>query len=442
MVENPEGGYVPRTLGPCKSGCTECLHVCPFQNHDVNEDSLGKAIHGFLPEIMHTGETGYFLGAYVGHVSDPQHRWQGASGGMATWFLKQLLLDDVVDHVICVTPNANPNQLFQFEVISDPEAITRSAKSAYYPLELSKVLKAVCERPGRYALIGLPCFVKAVRLAAIRNAKVRGRIKVYAGLICGQLKTKAFAESLARRMEIPPEKITKFCFRDKAPDRPATNFSITAQGEHFKGSIAWNDFYVLAWMAGMFKIRACDYCDDIFSELADISFMDAWLPEYTSENRGTSLVLTRSARAEQIIQEKAIATGACSLIPIPIERVIESQLGIIEQKRKLLARRLWMAKTKAQSVPEKRVPPVRPNLLEYLMILNAEAVRKRSFTALARQRQNRTAGLSLFMQEMKPVLYVRKWLYRFKKENIRSGLKRRFDWVKEHVHLKKKTASQ
>ena len=409
--------------------------MCPFLDHEVNEDLLGNAVHGAVPTVRKTAETGYFLGSYVGHVANPQHRWQGASGGMATWFLKQLMIEDVVDHVICVTPNSDPNQLFRFSIISLTEDILSSAKSAYYPVELSGVLHTVVENTGRYALIGLPCFIKAVRLATLRNAKLQERIKIYAGLACGQLKTKGFAESLARRMELAPENITKFCFRDKSPNRPATNFSITAAGERFTGTIDWNNFYVLAWMAGMFTIKACNFCDDIFSELADISFMDAWLPEYATESAGTSLILTRSSLAESLIREKGIATGACTLEPIPVRRVIESQAGVIANKRQMLSRRLWVAALKGWHAPAKRVAPARPNPLEILMILNTEAIRVRSFSALARQRLDGNPGLAVFMHEMRHLLYIRKWLYRFKRKNIQSGLKRRFEHIRKRLHL-------
>lgn len=32
--------------------------------------------------------------------------------------------------------------------------------------------------------------------------------------------------------------------------------------------------------------RACNYCDDVFAECADVTCMDAWLPEYSQDHRG------------------------------------------------------------------------------------------------------------------------------------------------------------
>lgn len=435
MVENSERGYNPLSLGNCNANCSQCLLVCPFRDHEVNEDSLGSSIHGITPGIRHTAQTGYFIRAYAGYAAEKNHRWQGASGGMATWFLKQLMLSGIVDHVICVTSCSDPDRLFQFSILSHPEDIIRSAKSAYYPVELSGVLRKMTETPGRYAIIGLPCFVKGVRLAAIRNPKVRERIKVYAGLTCGQLKSKAFAESLARYMGLDPRSISRFCFRHKAPDRPPTNFSVTVHTDITIGSMECIGFYCFAWMSGMFKFKACDFCDDIYSELADISFMDAWLPDYSTENAGTSLIITRSLFAEQLITEAGIDQGGCILKEIPIDDVIRSQLGVIEQKRRLLAFRLWVAAAKGWHPPKKRVPPLRPSLLEYLRVLNFDAVRRKSFCALASQRQDGSPGLAVFMREMRHVLYLRKWLFRLDRNNMRSGMKRRYAQMRARVRL-------
>ena len=43
------------------------------------------------------------------------------------------------------------------------------------------------------------------------------------------------------------------------------------------------------WHYQYFKHNACNFCDDVFGETADITFMDAWLPEYVRDYKGTSL---------------------------------------------------------------------------------------------------------------------------------------------------------
>ena len=106
-----------------------------------------------------------------------EHRPTSASGGVATWLLETLLSNDIVDHVICVAPTGDPERLFEFKVFSTPNEVRTGAGSAYYPIEMSAAIREVLETPGRYAIVGLPCFIKAVRLQR-SSAKQRERIVV------------------------------------------------------------------------------------------------------------------------------------------------------------------------------------------------------------------------------------------------------------------------
>ncbi len=421
MRFNERGQYQPVRTGKCMD-CGLCSAACPFVDGNANEDALGNTLYGGVPNIEHAVETGYFLDAFVGHVADPTHRWQGASGGMASWFLKALLLESAVDHVICVVPNPDPEKLFTFEIISDPDDILRSAKSAYYPVELSQVLRTVSMNNGRYAIVGLPCFITAVRKAAIRSAALRKRIHVCIGLTCGQLMTKGFSESVTRRMGLDPRGIRHFCFRQKVTDRPASNFSMTASDEESTANIDWRDFCELAWMSGMFKLRSCDYCDDTFAELADICFMDAWLPEYSGDSSGTSLVLVRSPLAERIIREHGIETGKCELQQICIEDVIKSQSGVLRKKRELLRCRLWVESKAGIPVPIKRVIMKRPNIFDRLVIWITEKIRMQSFAALEKQRRSSAPGLKIFMATMKRKVLIQKCARSIRLQNCGRAL--------------------
>jgi coenzyme F420-reducing hydrogenase beta subunit len=409
MCVNEPGEYRPHLAGEC-TDCGACSKACPFINGNANEDELARMTFADIPDIKHTRETGHHLGAFAGYVADPAHRWQGASGGMATWFLQALLRAELVDHVICVTPRPDARKLFAFEIVSHPDEIIRGAKSAYYPVELSQVLRTVQQKPGRYALIGLPCVIKAVRLAALSNAKVRERVVVYAGLTCGQLKTKGFAEVLVRKMGLNPAEIRQLSFRDKAAGRPANDFSVTAGDDKKNASVAWRGFYGIAWTSGMFKLHACNFCDDTFAELADVSFMDAWLPEYSAASSGTSLVITRSLAADRIIRGHGMNVGGCVLQEIGIEKAIKSQAAVILSKRYTLPHRLWMEAKAGRPAPRKREGMKRPGLLQRAMILNAEDIRRQSAAALDQQRRSGKPGIGIFLAAMRRSLLIGKWL--------------------------------
>ena len=331
---NQFGEYGPVAVTPCVTECGLCQKVCPFGGLEENEDTIGERLYGAVPGIQHRSDVGYHLAAYVGHSE--KHRPTSASGGMATWLLEALFIAGVVDHVICVAPLDDPDKLFEFKVFNNLGEVQTGAGSSYYPVEMSAVIKQVLDVPGRYVVTGLPCFIKAIRLAQQRNAKLRERIVVTVGLVCGQLKSKSFPDYVSALAGVQG-RVTGVRYREKSPEQPASNFCyvfLTENGEERK--IFRNEGIAEAWINRWFTPRACNYCDDIFAECADVTCMDAWLPEYSGDCRGTSLVLVRSALLRDAIEKGQ----GISLEPISIERVVKSQAGVMVVKQQHLAFRL------------------------------------------------------------------------------------------------------
>jgi coenzyme F420 hydrogenase subunit beta len=351
---NRFGEYNPVEKSPCDTECGLCLKVCPFADGNDNEDSIGKALYGEISGICHSGETGYFLNSYVGYA--PITRKRGASGGMATWLLSTLLQKGIVDYVIAVVPNDDPDNLFKFAILSNPEAVLDSSGSVYYPVEFSDVLRQIQNNPGKYAIIGIPCFIKGIRLAQKRNKNLKDRIAICIGLICGQMKTKDFTSYIAN-LACVRGPLKKVQYRGKNPGYPASNFFFSFDNDTGDtGNIFWNNGISEAWVNRWFTPIPCNYCDDIFAECADVAFMDAWLPQYSKDNQGTSIVLVRSQQIQDAIKY-GIKNHELSLDPIAIEKVVESQVGVIDIKRHHLAYQLYLGHQKGMHAPVKRVVP-------------------------------------------------------------------------------------
>lgn len=380
MAWNQHGEYNPIETTPCITECGLCLKVCPFANHEENEDTIGKELYGGVPGIRHRPETGYYLATYVGYSE--KHRPSSASGGLATWLLERLLAEDIIDYVICVAPTGIPERLFSFTIFDTLEGVRTGAGSAYYPVEISGVIKQVLETPGRYALIGLPCFIKAIRLAQLRNTKLRERVTINIGLVCGQLKSKHFTDYIAAFAGVKG-KVTEVRYRGKSQNHPASNFYFafkTENGEERK--IFFSEGIAEAWTNRWFTPNACNYCDDVFAECADVACMDAWLPEYSKDSRGTSLMLVRSPFVEKAIVERGEET---SLDAIPVERIVQSQEGVLAIKRQHLAYRLYLDQKNGHGMPKKRVALMRqrdPLLQREIILKERMRVNSRNLRAV------------------------------------------------------------
>jgi len=350
MKWNEYGEYNPVEQGHCLENCSLCLKVCPFMDGNDNEDSLGEKLFAATPDIKHTKETGYYLQCYAGYS---RNREIGASGGMTSFVLERLLKHGLVDKVVSVSPRNDPDALFQFRVMDTPKEIQESAGSAYYPVHLADVVKYILEQEGTYTITALPCFAKALRLAAENLPVLKKRIKYILGLVCGQLKSSFYTSYIASLAGVD-EPLRRCYFREKAPDQPANNFAFTCEGITGKtGHIRWNEGVSQVWTSRWFTPIACNFCDDVFAEVADAVFMDAWLPGYRLDPKGTNLLLVRNKELLSLLEESN--QKDIYLTPLPVSEIIKSQAGVLRLKTEQLSYRLYKSAGKGLKTPQKRV---------------------------------------------------------------------------------------
>ena len=99
---------------------------------------------------------------------------------------------------------------------------------------------------------------------------------------------------------------------------------------------------------------ACNACDDVVAETADISFGDAWLEPYASDGSGTNVVVLRSPVVEELVAG-AIREGRLALEAVDSRFVGQTQAAGLRQRREGLAYRLAWRRRGLQ--PHKRVAP-------------------------------------------------------------------------------------
>ena len=81
--------------------------------------------------------------------------------------------------------------------------------------------------------------------------------------------------------------------------------------------------------------------------------MDAWLPEYIKDYKGTSLVIVRTNTVKKLLGQ----SQECILNSIPVQKLTESQMGVIQKKRVSLKGRLFKIDSLGFFYPKKRVHP-------------------------------------------------------------------------------------
>ena len=231
----------------------------------------------------------------------------------------------------------NSVPLFKFSVIKNAGELTRARSSAYYPLTLEAVLKEMSRREGRYAISALPCFAKALRLAASKNPRLKSRISFIIGLVCGQGKGAGFTHKLADLAFKERKQLAAVNYRYKIAGKSAMSFCFKFRATD--GSEAIDDRSSSAfayWSSRAFTPLACNACTDVFAKCADVVLMDAWLQSEMSEWRGTSLVITRAAQIDALFsQPTKQAREAIFCERISVAEVQRSQKSQVECKNKI-----------------------------------------------------------------------------------------------------------
>ena len=120
--------------------------------------------------------------------------------------------------------------LFQYDISYSIDDIKEGSKTKYYPVEFSKVINTVKEKPGRYAIVGIPSFIMAIRLLAENDETIKERIKFTIGLICGHQKSSKVAEAFGGQVGIKPGDLKHIDFRAKLPGRKSSDYGVKMYG--------------------------------------------------------------------------------------------------------------------------------------------------------------------------------------------------------------------
>ena len=218
MYINRFGEYEPK-LGQIHESVND---VCPFLCPEENEDFLAQK---FFPKLdRKTDELGYIDTVFAAHVNEGRFRADGSSGGMGSWLGVELLRKGMIDAVIHVKPacrNHSSAPFFEYGVSTTEEEIRYGAHSHYHVVEMSRVLQHIMDVKGNYLVIGVPCFVKAVRRLQLHNEVIRTRVRFVASLICGHMKSINWSLSLGWAVGIPPADFKEIKFRVKSENLPA-----------------------------------------------------------------------------------------------------------------------------------------------------------------------------------------------------------------------------
>lgn len=390
------------------------LKVCPFSNRSKNEDEISEH---FFPAVDNVDtQIGRYLACFAGYVAKGDFRKKGSSGGIGKWIGYMLLQENMIDYFVQVKPNLTGDPklpLFDYTIISDKNEILKGSKSAYHPVSLGNVLKSIKENKGRYAITGVPCFIKALRLLSLQDPELKSRLKYTVGVICGGMKSANQSKMIGWHLGVQPENISRIDFRGKYKDKSAYNkkYQVWSGIDQEERSMNASDLYGADWGLGFFKPKACDYCDDVVGETADISIGDAWLPQFINDPGGTTILAVRNTEILEKIK-KYTENGTLLLHELTAEDLAKSQEGGFRHRREALSFRIANKKASGSWYPQKRVKEGDFVISKKRRVIYSlrEKISEKSHTAFLNALNNQ--DLNIFFKEMNPLMNKYRQIYK------------------------------
>jgi|SaaInlStandDraft_1057018.scaffolds.fasta_scaffold02573_10 coenzyme F420 hydrogenase subunit beta len=393
---------------PCDSNGS-CLTVCPFDptTDDLkkNEDYLSN-IYVSNNESLKNNKIGSYTKTYAGHSNN--YRLTSSSGGVTSMIFQILLENDIIDKIICVDSDSENN--YSYRIINSLKEIKKTSKTKYYPTTLADCIEEVKVTNSRYAIVGLPCFIKGLRLLTQNNTILKDRIKFAISIVCGGLKSKFFTEYLVEKSGLSHKDFSNPMYRKKILEKKASRYQFNAQTKDLEVTKSLNMWELGdMWGTGLFKANACDFCDDVTGETADISIGDAWIKPFIDDGRGANIIIVRSKIAQNIIN-LGIDNKQLQIQEIDSEDIINSQDASFRHRQDSIGLRVLLNKFKGKVTPTKRYNFKISSISSLLTQLIRRKTRAKSIELWFKSKD-----ASIFEREMYKYRYILKILSKFRK---------------------------
>lgn len=353
MDWDDSGFLVPQLAKACNNDGS-CLKACPFnlnpESELFSEDEISDI---FLSNTSNrNNQIGRFNGIYAGYSNEFQST--SSSGGLATYIINELFERNIIDSVVAVRDSDQKGNHFEYSFLKNKSDLLLTSKTKYYPVTLATALQEIDKTNGRIAIVGVGCFIKAIRIAQYHNPILKEKIVFTIGIICGGIKSRFYTDYLAGKSGVPKNNFINPEFRIKDIKSTANDYYFGCinnvdKQNHTIRMLSIGDM----WGTGLFKANACDFCDDVTTELADISLGDAWLEPYIKDGKGTNVIVTRSELAEDIIV-RGINSKELSVETLSLDRFLSSQQGSFNHRHNGLATRIKISQANNYINPPKR----------------------------------------------------------------------------------------
>ena len=276
----------------------------------------------------------FFTG--TGHATGAALRHQASSGGVLSALLTHSLATGLVDYVVETGMDPAAPLSNTTVIARDASAVFAAAGSRYASSSPLSDILARLDAPGRFAFIGKPCDVSALRALARIDPRVDTKVPLMLAFFCAGVPSGDGARRILAAIDATQTEVTAFRYRGDGWPGNATATLADSSTRSMWYHDSWGKI-----LSKEVQFR-CKISPDAVGSAADILCADAWYGDekgYPSfaEQAGRSLVMSQTARGDVFLRD-AIAAGAVVTEPLDPAEIVRMQPLQTRRKRELIAR--------------------------------------------------------------------------------------------------------
>lgn len=279
---------------------------------------------------------GRVLALRTGHATGPALRFRASSGGALSAILVHLVESSLVDFIVHTAADPADPIANRTVVSRSRDEIANAAGSRYAPSSPLAGLDEHLATGQRFAFVGKPCDISALRAMAREDRRIDAQIPYMLSFFCAGVPSRNGASEILGALGVDPTAVTRFRYRGNGWPGAATAHLPDGSERRMSYRDSWGGI-----LSRHVQFR-CKICPDGTGNEADIVCADAWhgdadgYPEF-EEAQGRSLILSRTTRGEALLAD-ALNSGLLAATAEPMSSLARMQPGQTSRMRVLVAR--------------------------------------------------------------------------------------------------------
>lgn len=372
MERDINGNYFPLINKTLCTDCNTCIESCP--GFSIDFKLLNMSIFNKSPDDNLLGN---YMGCYAGYTTDNEVLKNASSGGIISSLLIYALEKGIINGAVVTKLSEKDSLRPEIIIARSKEEILSAAQSKYIPVPVNVAIREILRENGKFAVVGLPCHIHGMRKAEQLNVKLKDKVVLRIGLICGHTDNIQATYLHLRRKGIPIDELERIEYR--AGNWPGEVCAKLKNGTIKSVEFRKSDFKHLH-TCGFFMPLHCTVCSDATNELADISVGDAWLPEFEKLDHGISVIISRTQEGDNILKDIA-REGRIKLMDLDPIKIKQSQLYQLSFKKKSIVARMSILRLIGKDIPIINTDFLKPTIIDHLgaifLYLNIHLASKR-----------------------------------------------------------------